>query len=84
MDGDLRIRFAIYHTIGLIADAAKGLDADAHRDMSGINWAGLSDMRVILVHRLWRVDSEVVWSAATRSVPALLSEIRHYIARKEN
>ena len=84
MDGDLRTRFAIYHAIGLIADAAKGLSADARRDMSNINWTGLSDMRVILVHRPWRVDSEIVWTAASRSVPALLSEIRRYIARQDN
>lgn len=81
MNGDLRTRFAIYHAIGLIADAADGLSADARRDMSNINWAGLSGMRVILVHFPWRVDNEIIWAAATTSVPELLSEIRRYIAR---
>ena len=83
MDGDLRTRFAIYHAIGLIADAANSLSEDAQAQMPSVNWAGLSGMRIFLVHRPWRVDSEIVWAAVTTSVPALLSEIRRYIALQD-
>ena len=80
MNGDLRTRFAIYHAVGLLADAAKGLGEQVLREMPDVDWSDLSDMRVILVHRPWRVDSEIVWYAVTVSIPALLNEIRRYMA----
>jgi len=81
MNGDIRTRFAIYHAVGLLADAAKGLGEQVLREMPNVDWSDLSDMRVILVHRPWRVDSEIVWDAVTVSIPALLNEIRQYMAK---
>ena len=82
LDGELRSRLAIYHAIGLIADAARGLRAEVLRETPNINWAGLFGMRTILVHRPWLVDSDNVWSAAINDVPPLLAEVRRYIARR--
>ena len=81
MNGDLRTRFAIYHAIGLLADSAKGLSEQVLREMPNVDWSELFKMRVILVHRPWRVDSEIVWDAVTGSVPSLLNEIRQYMAK---
>ena len=83
LDGELRSRLAIYHAIGLIADAARGLRPEVLQEIPNINWAGLFGMRMILVHRPWLVDSDNVWSAATRDVPTLLAEVRRYIVRQE-
>ena len=82
LDGELRSRFAIYHAIGLIADAARGLRPEVMREIANINWAGLFGMRTILVHRPWLVDSDNVWFAAARDVPSLLAEVRRYAARR--
>ncbi len=81
LDGELRSRLAIYHAIGLIADAARGLSPEVFQDIPNVNWAGLFGMRTILIHRPWLVASDNVWSAATRDVPALLAEMRGYTAR---
>ena len=83
LDGELRSRLAIYHAIGLIADAARGLRPEVLQEIPNINWAGLFGMRMILVHRPWLVASDNVWSAATRDVPTLLAEVRRYIAQRE-
>ena len=80
MNGDLRSRFAIYHAVGLLADTAKGLGEQILKDIPNVDWLALSDMRVILVHRPSRVNSEIVWYAVTESVPDLLNEVRQYIA----
>ena len=79
LEGELRSRFAVYHAIGLLADAARGLSPETLRELSNINWAGLFGMRTILVHRPWLVSSDIVWSAASRDVPTLLSEVRRYV-----
>ena len=79
MDGELRTRFAVYHAIGLLADAARGLRPETLRELSNVNWVGLFGMRTILVHRPWLVASDIVWSAVSRDVPALLSEVRRHV-----
>ena len=77
--GDLRTRLAVYHAIGLIADASRGL-GDTRVQMPSIDWVGLLGMRTFLVHRPWAVNGDTVWSAATESVPELLAEVRRLIA----
>ena len=74
--GDLRTRLAMYHAMGLIADAAKPLDDTVKAEMVGVDWAGLRDMRTFLVHRPWRVNYLLVWNAATSEIPLLLAEVR--------
>ena len=82
LDGDLRSRFAIYHAIGLLADAARGVHSEIRDDLPSTNWVGLFAMRAILVHRPWLVASDIVLSAASRDVPALLSNVQQYIERR--
>ena len=79
LDGDLRSRFAMYHAIGLLADAARGLRPETRDELPSVNWVGLFAMRAILVHRPWLVASDIVLSAASRDVPALLSEVQQYV-----
>ena len=40
LDGELRSRLAIYHAIGLIADAARGLRPEVLQDVPSVNWGG--------------------------------------------
>ena len=79
-DGDLRTRRAFYHVMGLIADTSKGLGSETRAAMTNVDWKGLDDMRIFLVHRPWDVSPEIVWESATEDIPLLLSELRRVIA----
>lgn len=79
-DGDLRTRWAVYHTIALIADTAKDLDDETRAAMTHVNWKDLSGLRTFLVHRPWAVKSQIVWEAAIEDIPVLLGEVRRLIA----
>ena len=64
--GDLTAGFALYHAMGLVADAAKSI---SDRDLAAIpevNWTALFSMRTFLVHRPHLVDSEKVWPSRDR------------------
>ena len=82
--GDLRTRWALYHTMGLVADIAKHLDDDIRAAMTGVtpgDWKGLGDVRVFVVHRPWLVDHSIVWATATEDIPVLLAELRRVTGR---
>ena len=75
---DLTARFALYHAMGLVADAAKAIDERDLEAIPGVNWTGLFGMRTFLVHRPHLVDSEKVWQAAKESIPATHAEVIAY------
>ena len=75
---DLRTRLAMYHAMGLIADASTGLDEQVRDAMPAVDWKELVKMRVILVHVPWKVDPGVVWESATEDIPLLVSELRRH------
>ena len=82
--GDLRTRWAMYHTIGLVADIAKQLDDDIRAAMTGVTpgeWRNLAGVRVFVVHRPWRVDHRIVWATAIEDIPVLLAELRRVTGR---
>lgn len=81
LNGNLTARFALYHAMGLAADAAKAIPEQDTEAMPGVNWTALFSMRTFLVHRPHLVDSEKVWQAATESVPILLSTLIAYQTR---
>ncbi len=76
--GDLTARFALYHAIGLVADAAKAIDEQDVAAISEVNWTGLFSMRTFLVHRPHLVDSDQVWQAAKDSIPATRAAVLAY------
>lgn len=76
--GDLTARFALYHAMGLVADAAKAIGEPELEAIPGVNWTGLFGMRTFLVHRPHLVDSEKVWQAAKESIPTTHAEVIMY------
>ena len=76
--GDLTARFALYHAMGLLADAARAVSEEDLEAIPGVNWTALFSMRTFLVHRPHLVDSNIIWQAATESVPATLAEVLAY------
>ena len=78
LSGDLTARFALYHAMGLVADAAKAVSDVDLVAVHQVNWTALFSMRTFLVHRPHLVDSEKVWQAATESVPATLAAVFAY------
>ena len=76
--GDLTARFALYHAMGLVADAAKAIREPDLVAIPRVNWTALFSMRTFLVHRPHLVDSDKVWQAATESIPATLAEVTAY------
>ena len=75
----------MYHAIGLLADAARGLRSEVRDELPSVNWVGLFAMRAILVHRPWLVASDIVLSAASRDVYAgPIVEVQQYVEGQRN
>jgi uncharacterized protein with HEPN domain len=55
----------------IIGEAARALPVDVRALAPEIPWPKIIGMRNILVHGYFEIDTEIVWDAAMRDVPAL-------------
>ena len=65
--------------IALLGEAASNVPAtirDIHPD---IPWSIIVAARNRIIHRYWRIDSDIVWDIAHNDVPSLLPRLRRLL-----
>jgi uncharacterized protein with HEPN domain len=55
----------------IIGEAARTLPEDVRALAPELPWSQIVGMRNILVHGYFDIDTDIVWDAATRDVPAI-------------
>jgi uncharacterized protein with HEPN domain len=63
----------------IIGEAARALPDDARALATEVPWQKIIGMRNVLVHGYFEIDTDVVWNAATRDVPALKPAIERLV-----
>ena len=67
---------AIERLIELVGEASSHLSDEYKTSLPTVAWKDIAGMRVLLAHAYHRVDLEIVWTAATVSVPNLVMQIK--------
>lgn len=67
---------AIERLIELVGEASSHFSETFKAAIPSVAWKEIAGMRVLLAHAYHRVDSEVVWAAATVSVPELVVQLK--------
>ena len=57
-------------------DAAKGISDAVRSRYPDVPWADMAGMRDVVVHQYFGIDVNLVWRAATVSVPRVLAALR--------
>jgi uncharacterized protein with HEPN domain len=68
----------------IVGEAVRGLPAEVRALAPEIPWAKIIGMRNILVHGYFEIDTDIVWDAATRDIPALRPAIERLLRKMEN
>lgn len=64
----------------IIGEAARGIPEEVCALAPEVPWQQISGMRNVLVHGYFEVDTDLVWDAATRDVPALKPAMEKLLA----
>ncbi len=67
----------------IIGEAARGLPEEVRALAPDIPWPKIVGMRNVLVHGYFDIDTDIVWDAASRDVPALKPALERLLNRLE-
>lgn len=67
----------------IIGEAARGLPEEVRALAPDIPWPKIIGMRNVLVHGYFEIDTEIVWEAASRDVPALKPAVERLLQKLE-
>ncbi len=78
-EGDELLQTWFLHHLQIIGEASRALPEDVRVLAPEIPWPKIIGMRNVLVHGYFDIDTEIVWEAATRDVPALKPAIERLL-----
>ena len=67
----------------IIGDVARTLSEEVRAMAPEIPWSEIIGMRNILVHGYFDIDTDIVWEAATRDVPAIKPAVERLLETLE-
>ncbi len=87
-DDDENLRLAVVHLIQTVGESARRVSVEFQQAHPEIPWSKIIAMRHKVVHDYLEINYEIVWRAATRNLPPLITELEKLlpedIPRKEN
>jgi len=75
--------YAIVKNLEIIGEAAYMLTNEFKEAHSATNWKDIINMRHILVHGYYQVDSRIVWVTIKNDLPILEKQIEEYLKEEE-
>jgi uncharacterized protein with HEPN domain len=63
----------------IIGEAARAIPEDVRALAPEVPWHQIAGMRNVLVHGYFEVDTDLVWDAVIRDVPAMKPSIEHLL-----
>jgi len=70
-ENDELLQVWMLHQLQVLGEAARVLPPEVRDLAPAIPWPKIAGMRNILVHGYFDIDTEIVWEAADREIPAL-------------
>jgi uncharacterized protein with HEPN domain len=66
----------------IIGEAVKKLPGDLRERYPDVAWREIAGLRDVIAHAYFALDSDILWDAVERDVPALLVAVRKIIQKE--
>jgi uncharacterized protein with HEPN domain len=70
---------AVLLNLHIIGEAVKKLPGDLRERYPDVAWREIAGLRDVIAHAYFALDSDILWDAVERDVPALLDAVRKMI-----
>jgi uncharacterized protein with HEPN domain len=75
---------ALLYELAKIGEASSHVSAKIQKENPHIAWAGIKNLRNIIIHEYFGVDLEIVWEVLTERIPLLANDIRKILEEESN
>jgi len=72
---DRILTLALVKEIEIIGEAASKVSQEARKQIPGIEWRDVIDMRNRLVHVYFEIDEDILWETIIYDIPGLIEEL---------
>jgi len=76
LEHDLKTFHAVIRNIEIIGEACRQMPRGLKTRYSQIPWQKIANMRNVIAHEYFGVDTELVWQVCRKSVPELEEQVR--------
>jgi len=76
LDSDRMLLFAVVRAVEIVGEAASKMSPLVRADQPTIPWSAIIAMPNRLVHAYFEIDTDIVWVAVQKEMPALLLELK--------
>ena len=73
------LKAALYNLI-VIGEAARKLPAEVTARYPSLPWREMSDMRNILIHEYFGIDTQILWDTIETELPPLVSRLKEILS----
>ncbi|MFB2977262.1 DUF86 domain-containing protein [Microseira sp. BLCC-F43] len=73
---------AVLYDFGIIGEAARNIPSDIQSRYPQIPWRLMGDMRNVIFHAYFQVESEIVWRTIQNNLPLLASQLQEVLERE--
>ena len=74
---------AVLYNLIVIGEAAVNIPTDIQKQFSEIPWRLMSDMRNLIAHEYFHVDSKIVWDTIQNNIPKLIEPLQKLLDSEE-
>ena len=75
---------AVIRNLEIIGEAVNNISDAVRKRSKGIEWDLISGLRIILAHKYFGIDYEVIWNIITEELPNLKGSIQKLLDSPDN
>lgn len=72
---------AVIRNLEIIGEAVKNIPKELKQKHKEINWQDIVDMRNIITHEYFGIDTEIVWKTIKESLPTLENKVNDILKK---
>jgi len=83
LDTDTQLRFALLRAIEVLGEAASRVSPELRETKPEIPWQQIVSTRNRLIHAYFDIDTDIVWTTVTESIPNLVPMLESILESKK-
>ena len=80
---DVALAFGLERLIEIVCEAASNVTAETRSAHPEIQWEDIVGMRVILAHKYFAVERDIIWKVVTVNFPELIDQLDRILGDME-